>query len=99
MIRRPPRSTLVPYATLFRSTVYRAHQAQLGRDVAVKIDNRVLADERDRRRFIREAHAAAKLSGHPHVVGVHDANIDRKSTRLNFSHANISYAAFCLKKK
>ncbi|SEP91785.1 Serine/threonine protein kinase [Lentzea xinjiangensis] len=57
------------------ATVYRAHQAQLGRDVAVKIDNRVLVDERDRRRFLREARAAAKLSGHPHVVGVHDANI------------------------
>ncbi|RAS68862.1 serine/threonine protein kinase [Lentzea atacamensis] len=62
------------------ATVYRAHQAQLGRDVAVKIDNRVLADERDRRRFIREAHAAAKLSGHPHVVGVHDANITAHGT-------------------
>ncbi|WP_329788962.1 serine/threonine-protein kinase [Lentzea sp. DG1S-22] len=57
------------------ATVYTAHQAQLGRDVAVKIDNRVLVDERDRRRFLREAQAAAKLSGHPHVVGVHDANI------------------------
>ncbi|MFS8101445.1 serine/threonine protein kinase [Lentzea alba] len=62
------------------ATVYRAHQAQLGRDVAVKIDNRVLADERDRRRFLREAHAAAKLSGHPHVVGVHDANITAQGT-------------------
>lgn len=62
------------------ATVYRAHQAQLGRDVAVKIDNRVLADERDRRRFLREAHAAAKLSGHPHVVGVHDANITAHGT-------------------
>lgn len=62
------------------ATVYRAHQAQLGRDVAVKIDNRALHDERDRRRFIREAHAAAKLSGHPHVVGVHDANITPQGT-------------------
>ena len=57
------------------ATVYRAHQVQLGRDVAVKIDNRVLANERDRRRFLREAHAAARLSGHPNVVAVHDANI------------------------
>ncbi|MFI6097459.1 serine/threonine-protein kinase [Lentzea sp. NPDC051213] len=62
------------------ATVYRAHQAQLGRDVAVKIDNRVLADERDRRRFLREAQAAARLSGHPHVVGVHDANITVQGT-------------------
>jgi serine/threonine protein kinase len=57
------------------ATVYRAHQVQLGRDVAVKIDNRVLGNERDRRRFLREAHAAARLSGHPNVVAVHDANI------------------------
>ncbi|MDX3657041.1 serine/threonine-protein kinase [Streptomyces sp. ID05-26A] len=62
------------------ATVYTAHQAQLGRDVAVKIDNRVLVDERDRRRFLREAQAAAKLSGHPHVVGVHDANITGRGT-------------------
>lgn len=62
------------------ATVYTAHQAQLGRDVAVKIDNRVLVDERDRRRFLREAQAAAKLSGHPHVVGVHDANITGQGT-------------------
>ncbi|MEU7479444.1 serine/threonine-protein kinase [Lentzea sp. NPDC042327] len=77
----------IPGLTLLRplgsggfATVYRAHQAQLDRDVAVKIDNRVLADERDRRRFVREAHAAAKLSGHPHVVGVHDANITQNGT-------------------
>lgn len=62
------------------ATVYRAHQQQLGRDVAVKIDNRALHDERDRRRFLREARAAAKLSGHPHVVGVHDANITPQGT-------------------
>lgn len=62
------------------ATVYRARQVQLGRDVAVKIDNRVLASERDRRRFLREAHAAAKLSGHPNVVGVHDANITAQGT-------------------
>jgi eukaryotic-like serine/threonine-protein kinase len=62
------------------ATVYRARQAQLGRDVAVKIDNRVLNSERDRRRFLREGHAAAKLSGHPNVVGVFDANITPHGT-------------------
>ncbi|WP_199441860.1 serine/threonine-protein kinase [Umezawaea beigongshangensis] len=62
------------------ATVYRARQVQLGRDVAVKIDNRVLVSERDQRRFLREAHAAARLSGHPHVVGVHDANITPQGT-------------------
>jgi hypothetical protein len=78
--RIPGLSDLRPLGAGGFATVYRAHQAQLGRDVAVKIDNRVLADERDRRRFLREAHAAAKLSGHPHVVGVHDANITAQGT-------------------
>ncbi|MFS8101444.1 serine/threonine protein kinase [Lentzea alba] len=57
------------------ATVYRARQAQLGREVAVKIGDRPLHDERDRRRFLREAHAAGRLSSHPHVVTVHDSGI------------------------
>jgi len=55
------------------ASVYRAVQVSVGREVAVKIDNRVLAEERDRRRFLREVTAAGRLSGHPHVVGVYDA--------------------------
>ena len=62
------------------ATVYRARQVQLNREVAVKIDDRVLRSERDRRRFLREAHAAARLSGHPHVVAVHDANFTPQGT-------------------
>ncbi|MFD0199461.1 MULTISPECIES: serine/threonine-protein kinase [Saccharothrix] len=62
------------------ATVYRARQVQLNREVAVKIDNRMLRTERDRRRFLREAHAAARLSGHPHVVSVHDANFTPDGT-------------------
>ncbi|MET8756631.1 serine/threonine-protein kinase [Lentzea sp. NPDC004782] len=78
--RIPGLTDLRPLGAGGFATVYRAHQAQLGRDVAVKIDNRVLAAERDRRRFLREAQAAAKLSGHPHVVGVHDADITAQGT-------------------
>ncbi|MET9629020.1 serine/threonine-protein kinase [Lentzea sp. NPDC006480] len=78
--RIPGLTDLRPLGAGGFATVYRAHQAQLGRDVAVKIDNRVLVDERDKRRFLREAHAAARLSGHPHVVGVHDANITAQGT-------------------
>ncbi|WNV90746.1 serine/threonine-protein kinase [Umezawaea sp. Da 62-37] len=74
-MRIPGLENLQPLGQGGFATVYRAHQVQLGRDVAVKIDNRVLAGERDRRRFLREAHAAARLSGHPNVVAVHDANI------------------------
>src|SRR3712207_9160675 len=84
MIRRPPRSTLFPYTTLFRSGVRRR---PLG-------DGAVLADE--------EAFVAAgfdrRLLGEQ-VGEQADGLQDRKSTRLNSSHANISYAVFCLKKK
>src|SRR3712207_8372214 len=83
MIRRPPRSTLFPYTTLFRSGVRRLH--------------------RDRRPQLRKDHpppekdlvplaSSGRASGRGHPG-------DRKSTRLNSSHANISYAVFCLKKK
>src|SRR2546430_13336386 len=78
MIRRPPRSTLFPYTTLFRSLV--AHQ-----------DARVVA----------QRHVAARRQGDAvATVGVHHHEVrDRKSTRLNSSHSQISYAVFCLKKK
>ncbi|CRK59885.1 protein kinase [Alloactinosynnema sp. L-07] len=56
-------------------TVFLARQDRLERDVAVKVDNRVLATERDRIRFLREARAAARLSGHPNVVNVYDAGV------------------------
>lgn len=54
-------------------TVYRARQLTVGRDVALKIDSRVLATERDRRRFLREVSAAGQLSGHPNVIDLYDA--------------------------
>src|SRR3712207_8133686 len=82
MIRRPPRSTLFPYTTLFRSLV--AHRDPVG--------------DRDGAELQRVAaggvHAVLHRLGQPV-----QAEIDRKSTRLNSSHANISYAVFCLKKK
>jgi serine/threonine protein kinase len=55
------------------ATVYHGWQVAVGREVAVKIDNRVLLNERDRRRFVREVNAAGRLSGHSHVVDVYDA--------------------------
>src|SRR3712207_8998991 len=87
MIRRPPRSTLFPYPTLFRSLVRLlspflrdvdwAHGAFAGRGGGARADPR--------------RHRPAR-------AGRGDAARDRKSTRLNSSHANISYAVFCLKK-
>ncbi|PPK69672.1 serine/threonine-protein kinase [Actinokineospora auranticolor] len=56
-------------------TVFLARQDRLHRDVAVKVDNRVLQTDRDRDRFLREARAAARLSGHPNVVNVYDAGV------------------------
>src|SRR3712207_8448721 len=84
MIRRPPRSTLFPYTTLFRSLL-RAGRA-----------DRDLADPSLRRAPARRA-AACRL--HAERAAHRQQAEDRKSTRLNSSHANISYAVFCLKKK
>src|SRR3712207_7192380 len=90
MILRPPRSTLFPYTTLFRSR-------RVGADVPVRLG--------------AAGHRGARGHGHGHAergrnrYELHSApkkdhtRLDRKSTRLNSSHANISYAVFCLKKK
>src|SRR3712207_7906249 len=89
MIRRPPRSTLFPYTTLFRSAVARLEQTwQLFRELEPKLivnDEQIFRELKDR-------------FGSPYGFGVYFRG-DRKSTRLNSSHANISYAVFCLKKK
>src|SRR3712207_8135269 len=89
MIRRPPRSTLFPYTTLFRSfgrvdgrraltPLALVVVAVLATDVVFAVDS---------------VPAVYGITGDPYLV------LDRKSTRLNSSHANISYAVFCLKKK
>src|SRR3712207_7374401 len=85
MIRRPPRSTLFPYTTLFRS------QEQI---VEVEVRNAAQNVESTRQRVL--AARAARQSAEIQLEG---ERRDRKSTRLNSSHANISYAVFCLKKK
>src|SRR3712207_8650133 len=91
MIRRPPRSTLFPYTTLFRSTREHALDDVLH---VVGARGRVGARHADP---VGRAEDHLVLVGHrAHVARVH---LDRKSTRLNSSHANISYAVFCLKKK
>jgi serine/threonine protein kinase len=57
------------------ATVYRARQDSVGRPVAVKVEHNALDDERDQRRFLREAHAAGEMSGHPHVVDLFDVGV------------------------
>src|SRR5947209_8814585 len=78
MIRRPPRSTLFPYTTLFRS-------AQINEVIGLV---EAIADKGGQADLFELAYESGKEFGQ-----------DRKSTRLNSSHANISYAVFCLKKK
>src|SRR3712207_7046255 len=79
MIRRPPRSTLFPYTTLFRS--------RAAKSLSLLITSKAVALLKE---GVRDGAVAR---------GVHDYLLDRKSTRLNSSHANISYAVFCLQKK
>src|SRR3712207_7795426 len=102
MIRRPPRSTLFPYTTLFRSGLRVADDD--GRPVDAPRDLRLVA--RDLLGLeLRAVVGRRKLLALVEVVLAEQAlevagrgNRDRKSTRLNSSHANISYAVFCLKK-
>src|SRR3712207_7764801 len=79
MIRRPPRSTLFPYTTLFRSDLHLRLPHPGGGGEVLRLD---------------ELGKAQSLE-----LAFHEVQRDRKSTRLNSSHANISYAVFCLKKK
>src|SRR3712207_7856379 len=93
MIRRPPRSTLFPYTTLFRSadSEHARAIAKCLREITGRTPTVVLHKE-------PRAHVkldAFRSGRDPWIVAVKD----RKSTRLNSSHANISYAVFCLKKK
>src|SRR5690242_20810919 len=93
MIRRPPRSTLFPYTTLFRSG-------------NLSLGNEVLGGLGMRLRLVDGLHLHAEAYGstflsHPfkRTATPVEALLDRKSTRLNSSHMSISYAVFCLKKK
>src|SRR3712207_7454224 len=89
MIRRPPRSTLFPYTTLFRSVYYRDLRVGTGEEQAASEDQVTITYAgylKDGTQFGAQSTPAQQP-------------LDRKSTRLNSSHANISYAVFCLKNK
>src|SRR3712207_8187781 len=94
MIRRPPRSTLFPYTTLFRSYVLASVAGIIIGAVMLRSDvfGRVAA-------YALILGDAIGLGLYLPAIGIFLSVIDRKSTRLNSSHANISYAVFCLKKK
>src|SRR3712207_8915424 len=102
MIRRPPRSTLFPYTTLFRSVDDHGNDGTYEKLLSLRATMPYLRVLRHRRNF---GQSAAILSGYQaargRVLFTMDSDLqneDRKSTRLNSSHANISYAVFCLKK-
>src|SRR5258707_2650840 len=96
MIRRPPRSTLFPYTTLFRSNAaiaaldfYKAHGVLM---INVSLQGGQAG-------YDKQIYGLDRSNGYRYgpEKGTHVSDTDRKSTRLNSSHANISYAVFCLK--
>src|SRR5690348_17803796 len=89
MIRRPPRSTLFPYTTLFRSQ-------RVGLFHVVRREHDGLAERLDVAHQLPEIAARLRVEARRRLV---EEQQDRKSTRLNSSHPSISYAVFCLKKK
>src|SRR3712207_7085023 len=100
MIRRPPRSTLFPYTTLFRSVVGRREGAAAPLVAGLEPERRVdeVLPPRAGRLVVLVGVRQGAVLAHPAERGA-QGRPDRKSTRLNSSHANISYAVFCLKKK
>src|SRR3712207_7587940 len=95
MIRRPPRSTLFPYTTLFRSVL-----GGVGHEDRLLLDDGLADEALARLVGVDDALALLEpVARQEPVLGLVVLLLDRKSTRLNSSHANISYAVFCLKKK
>src|SRR5689334_23752811 len=95
MIRRPPRSTLFPYTTLFRSENPRAALLFRRDGIQVRVEGaveRIPPEESD-------AYWRSRPAGSRRSAAASRQSEDRKSTRLNSSHSSISYAVFCLKKK
>src|SRR3712207_8305477 len=109
MIRRPPRSTLFPYTTLFRSEQVNATGTDFPHGVSEAEEVGIALEPAERVGVPRVAespvavectlHSTVRLGDSTVVFGRVELVRDRKSTRLNSSHANISYAVFCLKKK
>src|SRR5439155_22311877 len=95
MLPRPPRSTLFPYTTLFRSMI------EALRDAVGPDERHLHGPFRERRypQILLERHVARELQALPDRPAMDHTQRDRKSTRLNSSHVAISYAVFCLKKK
>src|SRR2546422_3927541 len=98
MIRRPPRSTLFPYTTLFRS-IPEAHSADVSNAVLASLDEEAAGARRPSPGQAGGRRAGQQSWRRYEQQATPDQGADRKSTRLNSSHGYISYAVFCLKKK
>src|SRR2546427_5913222 len=96
MIRRPPRSTLFPYTTLFRSHAMAGFASHISQDVPpfMMVDGNPLSVRGFNIEGLRR-----RGFGPQRIQAIKQMHRDRKSTRLNSSHSQISYAVFCLKKK
>src|SRR2546430_4870883 len=99
MIRRPPRSPLFPYPTLFRSLAVLTRLPLARAAVCRSGEARVAAAAATAFRHEQRVPARERFTDHLPRRGVAHLGADRKSTRLNSSHSQISYAVFCLKKK
>src|SRR3712207_7912876 len=100
MIRRPPRSTLFPYTTLFRSMLEEVQEQEEGGQRWLRLRATRLGKVAARHMLAPETVLLLRrVLGSGMELSFYDLLLDRKSTRLNSSHANISYAVFCLKKK
>src|SRR3712207_7480997 len=99
MIRRPPRSTLFPYTTLFRSSAYLNYMGTYVTNGRIQISGDKLNVEQhpDMQVFVKAINMGQHAFNGELRYLIEDVERDRKSTRLNSSHANISYAVFCLK--
>src|SRR2546422_6340296 len=97
MIRRPPRSTLFPYTTLFRS--HDEVSGDFADAAGLDLVGQLLNDRVHRAFPLRLEMVRERAVAEVWVAAAHQNQIDRKSTRLNSSHGYISYAVFCLKKK
>src|SRR3712207_6909065 len=96
MIRRPPRSTLFPYTTLFRSNKLSSLKVYI--QEKDDINKTIESSKRDYALYQKSLEDIS-VESQDNSSNIEDLVLDRKSTRLNSSHANISYAVFCLKKK
>src|SRR3712207_7444364 len=99
MIRRPPRSTLFPYTTLFRSHRVLRHRAKVAGQRELERSAEGGAVDLADGRLLHLLEQIPPAEDRPPEPAQALRALDRKSTRLNSSHANISYAVFCLKKK